>query len=76
MDKTYIWESKVIDSIIMEPELMNYIKDCHLVEINDIIIIDYRAYIIDVSIIEYFGEIFSKWDKINRRISNLSRQSY
>ena len=60
MDKAYIWGSKAINSITVSNELTQYIEDCQLVEINDIIIIDYRVYIIDINIIEYFGETFSK----------------
>ena len=47
-----------------------------MVESNEIIITDHRAYIVDINIEEYFNETFSKWDIINKRILHPSRRSH
>ena len=59
VDKIYIQGSKAINSIAVSNELMYYIEDCQLVKINDIIMIDYRAYIIEMNITQYFDKKFS-----------------
>ena len=45
-------------------------------ETNDIIITDYRSYIIDFNFEEYFCEQFSDWDQINYYILNPARRSH
>ena len=55
---------------------MEFLENCQFLETNHIIITDYRAYLIEVNLSEYFSKTFSKWDQINNRMLNPSRRSH
>ena len=59
-DSTYKHGSKQIDSIAATNEIMNYIEGCRLMNYNEIIESDHRAYMVDVGIEEYFKNEFSR----------------
>jgi predicted membrane-bound spermidine synthase len=65
-----------INSIAVTPELIEFVENYKLLETNDIVITDHRACVIEVNLSEYFSEIFSKWDQINKIILDPSRRSH
>jgi len=46
--------SKCINSIAVSYRLLPFIEGCKLLEINEVIAIDYHSYIIDINLKEYF----------------------
>jgi len=76
LDSTYKHGSKQIDSIAATNGIMNYIEGCRLMNYNEIVESDHRAFMIDVDIEEYFNDEFSGWDKINRVMINPARKSH
>ena len=76
LDHIYRDGSKCIDSIIATSNILRYIEGSTLLEIDEIIDIDHRAYLIDINLSQYFEEEFSNWDKINKCIIDSNRRSY
>ena len=70
MDKTYIGRSTLINSIVASPGLLEYVEGLKLMNNNDIILSDYRRYIVDINFKVYFNEWLSQWDKINKVVLN------
>jgi len=68
--------SKSIDSIAVTLELIEFVENCQLLETNDIVITNHRAYLIEVNLSKYFSKVFSKWDQINKIILDPSRRSH
>ena len=60
MDKIEIHGSKLIDIVAASYGVLEYVKGYQLLEHNEIIFIDYRSYIIDVNLEEYFKEQLSQ----------------
>ena len=54
IDNTHIAGSRPIDTYAITPNIMECVEGCKLIKTNDIIIIDYRAYIIDINFKKYF----------------------
>jgi len=75
-DKTYKNGSKPIDSIAASCGIMDFIEGCELLNYNEFIDTDHRAYVIDVNIDEYFNEEFNEWDKINKVLLNPARRTH
>ena len=68
---------KCIDSIFTIERVLEVIEGSKLVEINNIVIIDYRGYVLDMNIESYFEQYLRKWDYINRQyVLDLLRRSY
>ena len=65
MDNTHITGSKLIDTCAVSLNIIKCIEECKLMETNDIIIMDHRAYIIDINFKRYFQAQLSIWDQIN-----------
>ena len=65
-----------MNSVATTKGLIQFIKGFLLLEWNEVIITNYRSYIIDINLEEYFQDQFTKWDEINKIILNLSRKSY
>ena len=59
LDNIHKEGSKCIDSIVVSIGIMEYVEGYQLMNYNDIVELDHRAYIIDVAIGEYFDEEFS-----------------
>jgi len=76
LDSTYKHGSKQIDSIAATNGIMDYIEGCRLINYNEIIESDHRAFMIDVDIEEYFEDEFRGWDKINKVMLNPARKSH
>ena len=53
-DNTHEQESKYIDIVAIICRLVEYIKDCQITECNEIINNDYRGFLIDLDLVEYF----------------------
>ena len=51
--------SDYTDSIVVLPNISNFIEELKLLETSEIIIIDYRAYVIDTNLEEYFEKQIS-----------------
>ena len=75
-DSTYKHGSKQIDSIAASNGIMNYIEGSRLMNYNEIIQSDHRAYMIDIDIREYFKDEFEGWDNVNRVMLNPARKSH
>ena len=56
--------------------IIDCIEGYVLLETNEIFISDYRSYLFDINFEEYFGETFSKWDKMNRSQLDLAKRSH
>ena len=69
-DPTYTIESKQIDIVAIVEMILNYVDGCKLINFNEIIKTDYRGFLFDISLQEYFGEETNNYDKANRTILN------
>ena len=56
---------KCIDSIAISIDLLSYIEGSTITETNEIIISDYRGYIFDLSLEDYFGIEMIIIEKLN-----------
>ena len=68
--------SNSIDSIATSEGLMRFLEDSKLLPPNEIVRTNYRAYLIDANLEDYFNEEMSNWDNINHAILDLARKSY
>ena len=62
LDYTYKDGSKCINSIAAIYNILNYIKDSAVLEINSIFNTDHRVSLVDINIAEYFEDNFSNWN--------------
>ena len=76
LDKTHIRGSSPIDSIALSSRIMDYIEGVQLMNQNDFVMSDYRSYLLDLNLEEYFEDHFSSWNGINKVVLNLSRKSH
>ena len=76
LDKTYKHGSSLIDSITAISGIIEYVEEYQLINYNDIVELDHRAYIIDIAIDKYFDKEFSSWGNINRVIMNPARRNH
>ena len=76
LDCTYIGGSSYIDSIAGTQNILDFVEGSKLLEANEITISDHRKFVIDINIESYFGESFSGWDQIYKRVINLARRSH
>ena len=76
MDNTHKKGSRPIDSVATMPKIISCIEGCKLIEVNQIMINDYRDYLIDLNFKLYFSEQMSLQDTINRRVLNLLCRSH
>ena len=51
--------SNLIDSVTGISGIIEYVEGCEVINYNDIMETDYRAYMIDISVQEYFKKEFS-----------------
>ena len=68
MDNIHITSSKPIDSIVVSNNLIKCVEGYELVEAREILINNYRSYIIDLNLERYFNEQMSVWDTIDKQI--------
>ena len=54
LNKTCKNGSKPIDSIVATSRIMEYVKGCEVINYNDIVETDHRAYIIDINAKDFF----------------------
>ena len=66
MDNMHQKGSKPIDIVTILPGIMEYIEGYSIIETNEIIIINYWLYLVDINFENYFQENLSSWDNINR----------
>ena len=59
LDCTYIGGSRCIDSIAGTQNILDFMEGSKLLEANEIIILDYRAFVIDINMESYFKERLS-----------------
>ena len=59
IDNTHITGSKLINSIAVLNNLIEYIEGCKLIKAREILIDNYRLYIIDLNLERYFNEQMS-----------------
>jgi len=76
MDHIEVRGSTLIDTIAMSHGVMEYVEGSRLMECNEIIFTDHRAYIVDINLNNYFDDQISEWDQINRVVLSLSRRSH
>ena len=75
-DNAYRDKSKPIDSIIVTPNIMEHIRGYKLLEVNKVVIIDYRLCLININFEIYFKVIISPQDNINKVILDTLYRSY
>jgi len=56
MDKTYIGGSVPIDSVAATPSIIEYIEVCKLLLHCEVVLSDYRSYLVDINFEAYFEE--------------------
>jgi len=56
LDKLYINRSLPINSIIATEEIVEFIKGSKLIKNTEIIFSDYRSYLVNVNLEEYFRD--------------------
>ena len=56
LDKMNIKGLSPIDSITTLEGVIEYVEDCKFLNINEIVCSDYRAYLININLEEYFEE--------------------
>ena len=56
IDKTNINESLPINMIAILEGILEYIEGSKLLDNNDIVFLDYRSYLVDMNLEEYFKE--------------------
>ena len=76
LDKTFIYGSSAIDSVVVSERLMEFVEGSLLVSNNEIVNTDHRAYIIDINLEDYFNEEFSYWNAINHIILDPAKRSH
>ena len=76
IDNIHISGSWPINSIVATLFIMNCIEGCKLLDANEVLLTDYRSYLVDINLERYFETNLSPWDQINRRIVNLARRSH
>ena len=54
MDNTYLTRLRPIKIVAVSPNLIECIEGYKILEVNDIIITDYRLYIIDINLERYY----------------------
>ena len=59
MDNTFVRGSKPIDTTAITSELMKYMEGCRLLYENEIVLSDYRSYLVDINFESYFSEQLS-----------------
>ena len=75
-DNTHKDSSKCINLVVISCGLLEHIKRWKLVNYKEIIHSDYRRYLVDLNIVEYFKHLNSLYDKINKITLNLFKRSH
>ena len=75
-DKTHKTGSKQIDVVIVIDSLMQAIIGSKLIDFNKIINTDYRGFLVDIDMNEYFSVDSSIYDKAQHITLDLNRRSY
>ena len=74
--RTYKHGSRTIDSIAATPGVIDYVDGCKLLDYNEIVESDHKAYVIDIALEDYFHVEISDWDNINKVMLNPARRSH
>ena len=75
-DNTYKDRRNCMDIAVISYSLLEYVKSCKLVNFNKIMNSNYRWYLVDLNIVEYFRNSNSIYDDMNEIILNLSKRSH
>ena len=70
MCKTCVNGSRPIDAVHASNGIMEYAEGCKILSNNAILKSDYRSYLVDIALDEYFEDEFGEWDKVNKVILN------
>lgn len=62
LDRTFWYGSKSIDSVVATLNILQCVEGSKLLEINEVVRIDCRSYLIDINLEMYFDKEF--WDGI------------
>ena len=62
LDRTFWYGSKSIDSVVVTLNILQCVEGSKLLEINEVVRIDCRSYLIDINLEMYFDKEF--WDGI------------
>ena len=62
LDRTFWYGSKSIDSVVATLNILQCVEGSKLLEINEVVRIDCRSYLIDINLEMYFDKEF--WDRI------------
>jgi len=75
-DPMFIRDSKCIDSVMASEGILEHIKGCRLVDYNEILLTEYRKYLFDINIQEYFKSKSFNINKIYSSKLNSKWQSH
>ena len=59
MDLTHERGSRLIDTIVAFPNVMECIEECQLLEVSKIINFNHRSYLVDINFEQYFDSQLS-----------------
>ena len=76
MDNTNINRKYLIDSLVVLHGILEYVDGYELIHNNEIIYSNYRGYIINMNLEQYFIDQLSEWNNIQKVIINPFRQSH
>ena len=62
IDNIHISSSQPIDSIVATLFIINCIKGYKLLDANEVLLIDYRSYLVDIYLERYFEINLSLWN--------------
>ena len=74
LDNTHVRGSVPIDSIAIRSGLMSHVEGIKLLERNEVVMSDHRAYLLDVNAEEYFESELSFFNQIDKTLLNPLRK--
>ena len=76
LNNKHAYGSKPIDSIAGTSGIVEHVEGCALLNHNEVVPSDHRAYIVDLNAEEHFQNEMSEWQRINHVQLNPSRRSH
>jgi hypothetical protein len=75
-DKTYNKGSNQIDAVLASEEVLNQVRGSRLVDFNEVVISDYRGFLIDIDFEQYFEITVSVYDRSETRKLNPTNRKH
>ena len=75
-DKTFEFGPKCIDVVLVSEEVLEIIEGIALIEWNEIVDSDYRGYLLDLDLEEYFNDELNQVNEREKSLLNPNRRSH